>query len=165
MKFICFSNTSLLIDVALQDDDNDKKKHSRIATSKRKEMAVRFKIPEKYISAVIGKGGAVIKNIEELTDTHIKMEKEDSFSSERVCYIHAYNIENIHSAQNMIQGVINNLPAIESFELFVPYEASRIVFKRNWNEFAQEIQKSYGAKIIIENDAHKTESMIFISNI
>lgn len=148
----------------VDDDSNKRKKHNPIATSKCKEMSVPINIPKKYVSAVIGRGGVVIKNIERLTNTHIKMEEEDAFSLERVCYISADNIKGIHSAQSMIQGVINNLPAIESFELFVPYEASRIIFKRNWKGFSQDIQKAYGAKVIVEDDAHKTESMIFISN-
>lgn len=148
----------------LNDDSDKRKKHNLIATSKCKEMSVLIHIPKKYVSAVIGRGGVTIKNIERLTNTHIKMEKENTFSLERDCYISGDNIKDIHSAQNMIQGVINNLPAIESFELFVPYEVSRIIFKRNWKGFPQDIQKAYGAKIIVEDDAHKTESMIFISN-
>lgn len=139
------------------DDDNDRKKRGKIATSKRKEVTVQIKIPAKYVSAIIGKGGTVVKNIQELTNTYIKMEKEN-FSSERVCYIRSDDIENIYSAQNMIQNIINNLPIIETFELFVPFEASKKVFKRNLNtiSFVQEIQKSYGAKVIVENNAHKT---------
>lgn len=124
---------------------------------------MQIKIPEKFVSAIIGKGGTVIKNLEELTNTRIKMEKEN-FSSDRVCYIWSDDIENISSAQNMIQGIINNLPIIETFELFVPFEASRRIFKRNLNSynFAQEIQKTYGAKVIVENNAHQTASMYII---
>lgn len=144
-----------------QDDDDNKKKRNQIATSKHKEVTVRIKIPEKYVSAVIGKGGNVIKNIEEVTNTRIKMEKEN-FSSERICCIRSDDVENIHSAQNMIQSIINNLPVIETFELFVPFEASRRIFKRNSSNFAQEIQKTYGAKVIVENTAHKTASMYTI---
>jgi len=122
---------------------------------------VQFKMPEKYVSAIIGKGGTVIKNIEELTNTHIKMERENLVSSERVCCIRSNDIKNIHSAQNMIQNIIHNLPVIETFELFVPFEASGRVFKKNGNGigFAQEIQKTHGTKVIIERDSHKTESM------
>jgi len=150
----------LFINIILQDD-NDRKKYSQIATSKCKEICVQLKIPEKYVSAIIGKGGTVIKNIEELTNTHIKMEKENLFSSERVCYIRSNDIKNIHSAQNMMQNIIHNLPVIETFELFVPFEASRRIFKKNGNGigFAQEIQKTHGTKVIIERDSHKTESM------
>lgn len=124
---------------------------------------MQIKIPAKYVSAIIGKGGTVVKNIQELTNTYIKMEKEN-FSSERVCYIRSDDIENIYSAQNMIQNIINNLPIIETFELFVPFEASKKVFKRNLNtiSFVQEIQKSYGAKVIVENNAHKTASTYII---
>lgn len=124
---------------------------------------MQIKIPEKYVSAIIGKGGTVITNIQELTNTHIKMEKEN-FSSDRVCNIWSDDLESIHSAQNMIQGIIKNLPIIETFELFVPFEASRRVFKRNLNSnnFAQEIQKTYGAKVIVENNGHKTASMYTI---
>jgi len=118
-------------------------------------------MPEKYVSAVIGKSGAVIRNIEELTNTRIKMEKADLYCSDRVCYIWSDNTENIYSAQNMIQSIIKNLPIIETFELFIPFEVSRRIFKKNWNDFgfAQEIQKTHGTKIILESNPHKTESM------
>lgn len=141
-------------------NDDDRKKYDRknqVATSKHKEVSIQFRIPEKYVSAVIGKSGTVIKNIEELTNTRIKMEKEDTLSSERVCYVRSDNMENIHSAQNMIHGIIQNLPVIETYELFLPFEAAGKVFKKS-NGFAQEIQKSYGAKVICENNAHEIAS-------
>ncbi|KAG5345714.1 TDRKH protein, partial [Acromyrmex heyeri] len=151
-------SVAILLYSMVEKDDNDGKKYGRI--SKCKEICVEFKMPEKYVSAVIGKGGAVIRNIEELTNTHIKMEKADLYCSDRVCYIRSDNAENIYSAQNMIQSIINNLPIIETFELFVPFEVSKRIFKKNWNNFgfAQEIQKTYGTKIILESDPHKTET-------
>ncbi|XP_018343282.1 PREDICTED: tudor and KH domain-containing protein-like isoform X2 [Trachymyrmex septentrionalis] len=140
------------------DDNDDRKKYGRI--SKCKKICVEFKMSEKYVSAVIGKGGAVIRNIEELTNTCIKMEKADLYCSDRVCYIWSDNAENIYSAENMIQSIINNLPVIETFELFVPFEVSRRIFKKNWNDFGfvQEIRKTHGTKIILESDPHKTET-------
>lgn len=149
----------LLYSMFEKDDNNDRKKYSQTATSKRKEICVQFGIPEKYVSAVIGKGGTVIKNIEELTNTHIKMEKAN-ISSERVCYLWSDNKDNICSAQNMIQSIINNVPDSVTYELFVPFDVSRKVLKKRYDgrEFAHLIQKTHGTKIIIENDAHKTET-------
>ncbi|KAG5312868.1 TDRKH protein, partial [Pseudoatta argentina] len=151
-------SVAILLYSMVEKDDNDRKKYGRI--SKCKEICMEFKMPEKYVSAVIGKGGAVIRNIEELTNTRIKMEQADLFCSDRVCYIRSDNAENIYSAQNMVQSIINNLPIIETFELFIPFEVSKRILKQNWNNFgfAQEIQKTYGTKIILESDPHKTET-------
>ncbi|KYM94515.1 Tudor and KH domain-containing protein [Cyphomyrmex costatus] len=153
-------SVAILLYTMVEKDDDDKKKYNQIATSKRKEICVEFKIPEKYVSAVIGKGGTVIRNIEELTNTHIKMEKANLSCLDRVCYLRSDNTENIYSAQNMIQSIINNLPVIETFELFIPYEVSKRIFKRNWNDigFAQMIQKTHGTKLILESEPHKTET-------
>ncbi|KYQ56430.1 Tudor and KH domain-containing protein [Trachymyrmex zeteki] len=150
---------AVLLYTMIEKDDDDRKKYGR-TTSKRKEICMEFKIPEKYVSAVIGKGGAVIRNIEELTNTLIKMEKANLYCPDRICYIWSDNTENIYSAQSMIQSIINNLPVIETFELFVPFEVSRRIFRQNWNDigFAQEIQKTHGTKIILESDPHKTET-------
>ncbi|XP_012059030.1 PREDICTED: tudor and KH domain-containing protein [Atta cephalotes] len=151
-------SVAILLYTMVEKDDNDRKKYDRI--SKCKEICMEFKMPEKYVSAVIGKGGAIIRNIEELTNTRIKMEKADLYCSDRVCYIWSDNAENIYSAQNMIQSIIKNLPIIETFELFIPFEVSRRILKKNWNDFgfAQEIQKTHGTKIILESDPHKTET-------
>ncbi|XP_036142051.1 tudor and KH domain-containing protein homolog isoform X2 [Monomorium pharaonis] len=154
-------SVAVLLYTMFEKDDNNKNKHSQITTTKRKEISVKVKILEKYVPAVIGKGGTVIKNIEELTNTRIKMERRNIYSSERVCYIQSNDMKNIHSAQNMIQAVIENLPVIETFYLFVPLEAFKEVFKKSLNgkfEFEHEIQKTYGVKLSVDYDIFKSET-------
>ncbi|XP_077271197.1 tudor and KH domain containing protein papi [Temnothorax americanus] len=134
------------------DDDDDRKKHDRVAKreSKRKEVCVKLRIPHKYVPAVIGKGGTVITNIQELTNTRIKMDEEIPFDSERICNIWSDDMKNITSARSMIQYIVENQPVIETFELFLPFGASKEVFRRP-AEFVQQIQKTYGVKVTVEN--------------
>ncbi|XP_071557330.1 tudor and KH domain-containing protein homolog isoform X1 [Temnothorax nylanderi] len=139
------------------DDDDDRKKYDRVAKreSKRKEVCVKLRIPQKYVPAVIGKGGNVIRNIQELTNTRIKMDKEIPYDSERICHIWSDDMKNITSAQGMIQNIVENQPVIETFELFLSFEGFDRVF-RSPAEFVQQIQKTYGVKVTVENGAHET---------
>ncbi|KAL0128829.1 hypothetical protein PUN28_003898 [Cardiocondyla obscurior] len=156
----------LLYGIIFEKEENeyDKKKKCLISKkSKSKEITLDIVIPEKYVSAIIGKGGAVVKKIQELTSTHITMEKKGlNQSSERLCQIRSDNIQNIHSAQNMIQNIIQSLPDIETFEMFIPFEAFDRVFKKknHKDEFLQQIKKIYGIKVIIDGNTHVTKTGI-----
>ncbi|XP_011170455.2 uncharacterized protein LOC105203366 isoform X1 [Solenopsis invicta] len=144
----------LLYSMLGKDDNDNKKKHNQIATTRRKEISVKVTILEKYVPSIIGKGGTVIKNIEGITNTRIKMENRNVYSLERVCHILSDDMKNIQSAQSMIQTVIENVPIIETFYLSVPHEIFKKVFKKNVKgtriEFQHELQKTYGVKISID---------------
>lgn len=153
-------NINLFINIALQDDekrdDNDNTKRSlRIVTSRC--TTVQYKVPKQFAAAIIGRGGSVIKDIQDKTGTHITMNKDDIESPDRICFIRGNEMEGIRLAESMIKNIIDNQPVIEIYELFVPYEACRKVLKRNT---VQQIQRSSGAKLIIESVADKSEGVL-----
>lgn len=137
-------------------DANDDTKSHQIVTSR--PTTVQYKVPKQYVSAVIGRGGSVIKSIQEKTSTHINMSKDDDIDSPyRFCIIQGKEIEDIRLAESMIKYIIDNQPIIETYELFVPYEAFGIMLKRNAN-IVQQIQRSSGAKLVLENGVLKSEA-------
>lgn len=140
-------------------DDNDNTKRSRqIVTSRC--TTVHYKIPKQFASAVIGRGGSVIQNIQDKTGTHISMNSNDIESSDRLCIIRGNEMEGIRLAESMIKNIIDNQPVIETYELFVPHEAcGNFGILRRTGDTVQQIQRSSGAKLIIgDGGAHKSEA-------
>ena len=135
-------------------DDNDNTKRSlRIVTSRC--TTVQYKVPKQFAAAIIGRGGSVIKDIQDKTGTHITMNKDDIESPDRICFIRGNEMEGIRLAESMIKNIIDNQPVIEIYELFVPYETCKKALRRNT---VQQIQRSSGAKLIIESVADKSEA-------
>lgn len=133
-------------------DDSDKKSR-QIVTSRC--TTVQYKVPKQFASAIIGRGGSVIRDIESKTGTHINMNTNDIESPYAICIIRGNEMEGIRLAESIIKNILDNQPIIETYELFVPLEACGNL-KRNGN--IQQIQRSSGAKLIIENNVHKTEA-------
>ncbi|XP_029163809.1 tudor and KH domain-containing protein homolog [Nylanderia fulva] len=137
-------------------DDNDDTRSRQIVTS-RCTTTLQYKVPKQYAAAVIGRGGSVIKDIQDKTGTHIHMNKDDIDSPYRLCIIQGKEMEDIRLAESMIKNIIENQPIIETYELLVPYEACGIILRKSANT-VQEIQRSSGAKLILETGAHKSEA-------
>lgn len=84
------------------------------------------------------------------------MNTNDIESPYAICIIRGNEMEGIRLAESIIKNILDNQPIIETYELFVPLEACGNL-KRNGN--IQQIQRSSGAKLIIENNVHKTEGV------
>ncbi|KAM0736663.1 Tudor and KH domain-containing protein-like protein [Formica fusca] len=141
-----------------RDDSNNTKRSRKIITSRC--TTVQYKVPKQFASAIIGRGGSVIQKIQDTTGTHITMSKNDIESPDRVCIIQGNEMEGIRLAESMIKNIIDNQPIIETYELFVPYEACGNfgILKRN-GDTVQQIQRSSGAKLIMENSGvYKSEA-------
>lgn len=133
--------------------NNDNKKSRKIVTSK--SQTVQCKIPKQFVSAVIGRGGSVVNDIRDKTGTNIKM-NDDIESPDCICIIRGKDMESIRLAESMIKNIIDNQPVIETYELFVSYEAYWKIFNKN---VVQMIQRTTGAKIIFDKSPHTYESM------
>ncbi|XP_072767811.1 tudor and KH domain-containing protein homolog isoform X2 [Anoplolepis gracilipes] len=139
-----------------KDDNDHTKKSSQIVTSRC--TTVECKVPKQYVSAIIGKGGSMIKNIQDKTGTHITMTDNDIESSDRFCIIRGNEMEGIRLAESMIKNIIDNQPVIETYEMFVPYEVGGNfgILKKNGTTVL-EIQRSSGTKLIVESNIYKSE--------
>lgn len=119
---------------------------------------MQYKVPKQYVAAVIGRGGLVIKNIEDKTGTHINMRNDDDIDSQyRVCTIRGKDVEDVGLAESMIKNIIDNQPVIETYEFFISYETFGAMLKRNAN-IVQQMQRFFGAKLILENGVFKSEA-------
>ena len=108
-------------------------------------------MPREFVPAVIGRGGSVIKGVQEDTQTQIKFKEEtDIEAPERICIIRG-KPECIRLAEVMLLTIIKNQPIIETYEMQVPQKAiGRIMGKGGAN--IKQIQNASSAKIIL--DAH-----------
>ncbi|XP_078050361.1 tudor and KH domain containing protein papi isoform X2 [Augochlora pura] len=129
----------------LKKDDEDAKRNDKAFEE---NAPVKYKIPRKFVAAVIGRGGCVLKNLEEKTGTRICFEEDNIQCPDRVCIIRGPSV-NTQMAQVMIGSIIDNQPIIETYEIFVPQKAcSRIVGR--YGESKHYVQTITGAKIIVE---------------
>ncbi|KAL6430023.1 hypothetical protein ACFW04_007675 [Cataglyphis niger] len=144
-----------------KDDSNDTKRSCKIMTSR--YTPVEYKVPKQFASAVIGRGGSMIQKIQDATGTIIIMSNNDIECPYRLCIIHGNEIEGIRLAKSMIKNIIDNQPIIEVYEMFVPFEvcgsfgSGYFGILKKHGDTVQQIQRSSGAKITLDNDVHKTE--------
>ncbi|XP_050457964.1 tudor and KH domain-containing protein-like isoform X2 [Cataglyphis hispanica] len=144
-----------------KDDSNNTKRSCKIITSTC--TPVEYKIPKQFASAVIGRGGSMIQKIQDATGTIIIMSNNDIECPYRLCMIHGNEIEGIRLAKSMIKNIVDNQPIIETYEMFVPFEVCGSfgigyfgILKKHGG-IVQQIQRSSGAKLTLENDVHKSE--------
>lgn len=125
---------------------NDRRK-TRIATSRQSE--IQMKIPRNSIPAVIGRGGSMIKEIQENTETQIKFSDEnDVEATERICIIRG-KPESIRLAEAFISNIIRNQPVIETHEMEVAQKhVGKIMGKGG--ESIKQIQNISSAKVTID---------------
>ncbi|KZC10383.1 Tudor and KH domain-containing protein [Dufourea novaeangliae] len=128
-----------------EEDTSSRRRHVEAA----KRISVEYKVPRKFVPAVIGRGGSVIKDVQSKTGTQIHFKEDNLECSERVCIIRG-TYESTCFAQEMIKSIIENQPLIETYEIYVPQKACARIIGRG-GESVQEIQRSSSAKVIIES--------------
>lgn len=108
-----------------------------------------YKVPRQFVPAVIGRGGAVIKDVQDKTGTQIHFKDDNVECPDRICIIRG-TYEATHLAEEMIKSIIENQPIIETYEMYVPQKAcGRIIGKGG--DIIKHIQTTSCAKIIVEN--------------
>lgn len=117
-------------------------------------------MPKEFLSAIIGIGGSVRRNIENKTGTHIRLDKKDVGSSDYICIIQGNEIEGIRLAESMIKNIVDSQPIIETYELIESYKICKMSGILNKNEdIIQQIQRSSGAKIIMDYAAYNMKGV------
>ncbi|KOC67666.1 Tudor and KH domain-containing protein [Habropoda laboriosa] len=128
-----------------EDDIKSRKKNIEIA----KRISIDCKVPRQFVPAVIGRGGSVIKDMQDKTGTHIHFEEDNIECPNRICIIRG-SYAGVHLAEEMIKSIIQNQPIIETYEMYVPQKACGKIIGRG-GENIQQIQTMSSAKIIVEN--------------
>ncbi|XP_068980197.1 tudor and KH domain-containing protein homolog [Bombus flavifrons] len=130
-----------------KDEEDTKSRKSQVEISKR--YTIECKVPRQFVPAVIGRGGSMIKDIQNKTGTVVHFKEDNIECPERICVIKG-SYESVYLAENMIKSIINNQPIIESYVLSVPQKACGKIIGRG-GDVIHHIQTISGAKVTIEN--------------
>uniref|UniRef100_V9IFX4 Tudor and KH domain-containing protein n=1 Tax=Apis cerana TaxID=7461 RepID=V9IFX4_APICE len=130
-----------------KDEEDIKSRKNHVEISKR--FTAECKVPRQFVPAVIGRGGSMIKDIQNKTGTQIHFKEDNIDCPDRICIIKG-SYEGVHLAEEMIKSVIQNQPIIETYEMYVPQKACGRIIGRG-GEVIHQIQATSSAKIIIES--------------
>ncbi|XP_076164200.1 tudor and KH domain containing protein papi [Ptiloglossa arizonensis] len=131
-----------------KDEEEENSRKNLIQTAKR--ISIEYVIPREFVPVVIGRGGSMIKDIQNKTGTQIYFNEDNVECPDRVCIIRG-TYEAIQLAKKMITSVIENQPIIETYEMYIPQKASRRIIGRG-GEIIKKIRTTSNAKLIIENN-------------
>ncbi|XP_043508777.1 tudor and KH domain-containing protein homolog [Frieseomelitta varia] len=137
-----------------KDEEDIKSGKSHVEISK--VYTTEYKVPKQFVPAVIGRGGSVIKDVQNKTGTQIHFEEENIECTDRICIIKG-GYEAIHLAEEMIKSIIKNQPIIETYEMFIPQKAGGKIIGKG-GEVIKQMQTSSGAKILIEHARNPHDS-------
>ena len=118
-------------------------------------------IPRQFVPVIIGRGGTVIQNIQESTNTKISFKEESDVDLiQRTCIITG-KPENIKLAEEKIKSILNNQPIVETYETWVPQQTIEKITEKG-EEILNKIQNLSNAKIILESSLRTTNLGIYI---
>jgi tudor domain-containing protein 2 len=143
-------SAAYLLYLLLRKDEDDLDIHmQRIVTSR--PTSIEVKIPQNCVGAVIGRGGRVIKDIQERSSTRIIFKREVATCAYQVCVIQG-NKEGAQLAESLLHNIIVNQPLIESSEMLVPQHVyARLIGKSG--DTIRSISRASNAKIIVEGSS------------
>ncbi|XP_050486216.1 tudor and KH domain-containing protein homolog [Bombus huntii] len=138
---------ALLYVLYRKDEEDTKSRKSQVEISKR--YTIECSVPRQFVPAVIGRGGSMIKDIQNKTGTLVHFKEDNIECPERICVIKG-SYESVYLAENMIKSIIHNQPIIESYVLPVPQKACGRIIGRG-GDVIHHIQTVSGAKVTIES--------------
>lgn len=124
-------------------------------------MSVEVQVPKEFVPVVIGRGGNMIKSIENTTGTRIRFEDDNPDIVKRTCFIKG-SAEGLRMAEAMIQNLMASQPLIETYETYVLQRICPKIIGRA-GETINEIQSSTKAKIIVERSWSRDPSTLPIN--
>ncbi|XP_031841503.2 tudor and KH domain containing protein papi isoform X1 [Nomia melanderi] len=128
-----------------EEDSTSRRNHIEIA----KRISIECKVPRQFVPAVIGRGGSVIKDVQNKSGTQIFFKEDNLECPERICIIRG-TYECTQLAQEMIKSIIENQPVIETYEIYIPQRACGRIIGRG-GESIHQIQITSGAKVMVES--------------
>ncbi|OAD59809.1 Tudor and KH domain-containing protein [Eufriesea mexicana] len=129
-----------------KDGEDIKSRKNNIEIAKR--FTVECHIPRQFVPAVIGRGGSVIKDVENKTGTQIHFKENNIDCPDHICIIKG-SYENVHLAEEMIKSIVQNQPIIETYVMYIPQNTCSRIIGRG-GEVIQRIQTTSNAKIIVD---------------
>ncbi|RWS06898.1 Tudor and KH domain-containing protein-like protein [Dinothrombium tinctorium] len=116
-----------------------------------RQTFVKVKVPKDSIGAVIGRGGEMIKDIQEKTNTKVKFEDLCDSEMARNAVIRG-TPEDVIEAEALIRKIILNQASVD--QIFIPFEAIGFVIGKN-GESIRNITEGSGAKVTIGRNTGK----------
>lgn len=118
--------TAAIIRILLRKDEEEENEEESVA-SKRTSLIV--PVPKQHVGAVIGRGGSVIKEVQQKTNTQIHFDQSDD-ESVRLAVIRG-QLEDVQEAGDLINKLIKEQPNLETKEIFIPVKACGRVIGKN----------------------------------
>ncbi|KAK1120863.1 hypothetical protein K0M31_011064 [Melipona bicolor] len=128
-------------------EEDIKSGKSYVITSK--TYVTEYKVPKQFVPAIIGRGGSMIKDIQNKTGTQLHFKDDIECPPDRICIIKG-GYEAVRLAEEMIKSIIQNHPIIETYEMFIPEKTCGKIIGKG-GEIVQQIQTMSSAKVMIEN--------------
>lgn len=130
------------------DDDNEEEEgKDKMATSR--QTIIEIKVPPKAVGTVIGRQGAKIKEIRQLTGARVDFRDDNRDTEEDRTAVVRGNLEAAQQAENMIRKIIAELPVLVTEEISVPGKCLGRIIGRN-GEVIRQISRSAKAKVYID---------------
>ncbi|XP_071875523.1 tudor and KH domain containing protein papi [Bombus fervidus] len=129
-----------------KDEEDIKSRKSQVEISKR--YTIECRVPRLVVPAVIGRGGSMIKDIQNKTGTQVHFKEDNIECPERICIIKG-SYESVYLAEKMIKSIIHNQPTIKSHVMSIPQKACGKIIGRG-GDIVHHIQTVSGAKVNIE---------------
>ncbi|XP_043226497.1 tudor and KH domain-containing protein homolog isoform X1 [Amphibalanus amphitrite] len=133
-----------------KNDEDDELEMYAADTATSRHTLIEMVIPRNAVGFVIGRQGANVKEIQEITNTRINFKDPGGPTDDRVCVIRG-KAENAQEAERLIQRAIAEQPKLLTINISVPQRACGRIIGRNGDSIREMCAVS-GAKIIVDRE-------------
>ncbi|XP_076296127.1 tudor and KH domain containing protein papi isoform X2 [Lasioglossum baleicum] len=126
---VSLTSVSIAVIYLLYKKDEEESISRRNHVDIPKRVSIECEVPRQFVPAIIGRGGSVIKDVQNKTGTQINFKEDNLECPMRICIIRG-PYENTQLAQEVIRSIIANQPIIETYETYVPYKVCARVLGR-----------------------------------
>lgn len=116
-----------------------------------RQSTLKIKVPKTSVGAIIGRGGAMIKSIQNATNTKISFTDEENDEGEEFVHIRGL-AKDLAEAERLIMKVVVETPVLEVYEMYVPQQACGMIIGRNGDNIRLICQASQ-AKVTVEHSS------------
>ncbi|XP_076081099.1 tudor and KH domain-containing protein-like [Mytilus galloprovincialis] len=145
------------------DDDEEEETAEKMATSR--QTVIDVKVPPKAVGAVIGRQGAMIKEIQQVSGARVNFTDNKRDSQEERGVVIRGTPEAAQMAENMIRKIIGELPVIVTEEMVVPGKCLGRIIGRNGDTIRQ-MSRTSKAKVYVDrtcDDYRESERTVTIT--
>ncbi|XP_052097601.1 tudor and KH domain-containing protein-like [Mytilus californianus] len=132
------------------EDDEEEETSQKMATSR--QTVIDVKVPPKAVGAVIGRQGAMIKEIQQKSGARVNFTDNNRDSQEERGVVIRGTPEAAQMAENMIRKIIAELPVIVTEEMVVPGKCLGRIIGRN-GETIRQMSRTSKAKVYVDRSA------------